>query len=100
FGGLAQAGIFNRVSGHMAGTQIGGVSFCDDHAYGLQAGVANFAKEAWGAQIGVANYADKVRGVQIGVVNIADELQGLQLGVVNKARNGMLLVFPVFNVGW
>ena len=81
---LAEAGLFNQVTGDMCG---------------LQTGVSNLSGCLVGFQAGLVNITDDAYGFQVGLVNIADRLHGLQLGLVNVNKAGTVF-FPVLNLGF
>ena len=56
FGGISLALFGNYVGGTTRCVQVGVVNVVDGSAYGLQAGVVNFAQDLHGVQIGVLNF--------------------------------------------
>ena len=112
----------SEASGRPLGLQYGGVN-CADSFLGLQDGFVNVSTGALsGLQYGYANCARDVAGVQcgsllilginvaygrvdgcqVGLVNYAQSMDGgVQIGVVNIiARNGLLPVLPIVNIGF
>lgn len=97
---LLEAGVLNHSSGHSRVLlQLGAYNHTKNYAGLIQGGAINYVEDdLFGIQLGVANFARTARGLQIGLFNYARTLRGVQIGLLNFSRHGGLPFMPLLNV--